>query len=300
MDIRRVLPYLVGLLVLAFALGSLPHGTPGGSLLFQSYWLLYVIYLAPFAILAIMVALIIFIGLNWRALGTRIGMGLVGQRKPRKKKPSYYMLIQMLFWALAIGVLVQRQATASGSTGPNSIIAQIKNDPSGASNPFLGGGILPAVTNIVQNNWFSVALLGIIVVGGLVMFQSARVAMHANDSMYPELEEKQLEGLKAVHYAMKLVEDTATDPRSRIISCYQHMLSTVSQLGAPVSSDQTARELEKAIRSTFFLKGPATSDLTRLFEEARYSLHEILEEDATNARNDLQLIANELKIQLKD
>ncbi len=299
MDIRRLLPYLVGLLVLAFALGSLPHGTPGGSLLFQSYWLLYIIYLAPFAILAIMVVLIIVIGLNWRALGTRIGMGLAGPRK-RKKKPSYYMLIQMLFWALAIGILVQRQATASGSTGPDSIIAQIKNDPSGASNPFLGGGILPAVTNIVQNNWFSVALVGIIVVGGLVMLQSARVAMRATDSMYPELEEKQLEGLKAVHYAMKLVEDTATDPRSRIISCYQHMLSTVSQVGIPVSPDQTARELEKAIRSTFYLKGPATSDLTRLFEEARYSLHEILEEDAMNARKDLELIANELKIQLKD
>jgi hypothetical protein len=299
LGIRRFLPYLAGLLVLAFALGSLPRGTPGGSIFFQSYWLLYIIYLAPFAVLGTMVALIILIGLNWRALGTGIGMGLTGRRTMRKKRSRAYILVQAIFWALAIGILVQKQVTASGSTLSGSVVANIQNDPSPTVNPFLAGGILPAVSNIFGSIWFSVALLGLLIVGGLVLVQSARVAV-GSKSMYPELEEKQLEGLKTVYQAMKLVDDTASDPRSRIISCYQHMLGTVSRIGVPVSSDQTARELEKAIRSTFLLKGPATSDLTRLFEEARYSLHEIVDDDAMKAHQDLESIAAELKVQMKD
>jgi Domain of unknown function (DUF4129) len=301
LGIRRFLPYLAGLLILAFALGSLPRSTPGGSIFFNSYWLLYIIYLAPFAVLGTMVGLIILIALNWRELGTRIGLGLVGRRTVgRKKRNRSYILVQAAFWAIAIAILVQRQVSASGSSLSGAVTGQIQNDPTGRSNPFLGGGVLPAVSNLVQSIWFAAAFLALLVVGGLVLVQSARVAARGSQSMYPELEEKQLEGLKTVYQAMKLVDDTASDPRSRIISCYQHMLGTVSRIGVPVSSDQTARELEKAIRSTFLLKGPATSDLTRLFEEARYSLHEIVDDDAMKAHQDLESIAAELKVQMKD
>src|SRR2546426_7166200 len=87
----------------------------------------------------------------------------------------------------------------------------------------------------------------------------------------------------------------AVDPRSRIIACYQNLIATVSRLGAPVPSDLTARELERAIRFTFTLKGSGTSELTQLFEEARYSLHEIRDEDAAKAHNYLESIAGELK-----
>src|SRR5439155_808898 len=75
--------------------------------------------------------------------------------------------------------------------------------------------------------------------------------------------------------------------------------TTVSRLGAPVSSDLTARELDRAVRSTFALKGPATTNLTQLFEEARYSLHEIDDDDADKAHEYLESVAEELKIQLE-
>jgi hypothetical protein len=52
------------------------------------------------------------------------------------------------------------------------------------------------------------------------------------------------------------------------------------------------------VRSTFALKGPATSVLTQLFEEARYSLHEISDIDADKARKCLESVSNELEIQL--
>jgi len=61
----------------------------------------------------------------------------------------------------------------------------------------------------------------------------------------------------------------------------------------------TARELDRAVRSTFALKGPATTDLTQLFEEARYSLHEIGDSDVDKAHEYLDNVAEELKIQLE-
>src|SRR5437879_13891338 len=120
---------------------------------------------------------------------------------------------------------------------------------------------------------------------------------HATRSQ--ELQTNQEQGLQAVHEAIKLVEDPASDPRSRIIACYQHLVSTVSGLGAPVSPNMTARELDRAVRSTFALKGPATTDLTQLFKEARYSLHEITNGDADKAHGYLDSVAEELNIQLQ-
>jgi hypothetical protein len=151
----------------------------------------------------------------------------------------------------------------------------------------------------VQNPWFSLAFLGVLVVGGVVIMQSIRVALkETRDERIQELQGNQEEGLQAVREAIMLVEDPSSDPRTRIIACYRHLLATVSRLGANVSSDLTARELDGAVRSTFALKGPATTDLTQLFEEARYSLHEIRDNDADRAHEYLESVAEELKIQL--
>ncbi len=301
MKVPRMLPYIVGLVVLAFALGSLPRGTPGGSLLFRSYWLLYLVYLGPFVILGAMVALIVLIGLNYRDLGAAIGYGMARRRKMRKRGSRYSTLVAMFFWALAIGVLIQTKGSifnpihAANSTIARNIVGENTTPP----NLFQAGGILPAVSSLVQNAWFSLAFLGLLVVGGVILVESFRVSLkETRDLRIEELQAKQEQGLQAVQEAIKLVTDPASDPRSRIIACYQYLVATVSRLGAPVSSDLTARELDRAVRSTFALKGPATSELTQLFEEARYSLHEISDIDADKARKCLESVSNELEIQL--
>jgi len=162
------------------------------------------------------------------------------------------------------------------------------------------GGFLPGLSNLVQNTWFSIAFIGLLVVGGVVVMQGIRVALkETHDMKIQELQGNQAQGLQAVHEAIKLVEDPVSDPRSRIIACYQHLIATVSRLGAPMSSDMTARELDKAVRSTFGLKGPATTELTQIFEEARYSLHEMGDSDADRAHEYLESVAEELKIQLR-
>ena len=301
MKVPRIIPYIIGLIVLAFALGSLTRGTPGGNLLFRAYWLLYLVYLGPVFIVGAMVAVIILVGLNYRDLGAAIGYGIAQRRKKRKRGSHYSTLVSMFFWALAIGVLI---VTKGSILNPNqsansTIIGNIQGEDPTAPNILKTGDFLPALSSLVQNSWFSLAFLGLLIVGGVVVIQSIRVALkETHDVTILELQGKQEQGLQAIREAIKLVEDPASDPRSRIIACYQHLITTVSGLGAPISSDLTARELDRAVRSTFALKGPATTDLTRLFEEARYSLHEISDNDADRARGYLESVAEELKIQL--
>ena len=302
MKVPRILPYIVGLIVLAFALGSLTRGTPGGSLLFRSTWLLYLVYLGPVVILGAMVAVIVIIGLNYREIGAAIGLRMAQKRGVRKRGSRYKIVIQMLFWGLALVLLIETKGSifnptqAANSTIANSIVGEDPTPP----NPFRMGGFLPGLSNLVQNTWFSIAFIGLLVVGGVVVMQGIRVALkETHDMKIQELQGNQAQGLQAVHEAIKLVEDPVSDPRSRIIACYQHLIATVSRLGAPMSSDMTARELDKAVRSTFGLKGPATTELTQIFEEARYSLHERGDSDADRAHEYLESVAEELKIQLR-
>lgn len=301
MDIRRLIPYLAGLIVLAFALGSLPRGASGSSLLFQSTWLLYLIYAGPIATIAVFGALIVLIGLNWRDLGAGLGFGVARRRGAPKRRSRYATLVALVFWAIAIGVLVVTPGSILNPSHTNTtIVTDIKGDSTAPPNP-LTGGVAPAISSLLRTGWFGYAMLGLLIVGGLVLFQTVRVAIKETSDMRNEgIEAKQAAGLVAINEAIKIVNSRATDPRSRIISCYQRMLTTVSTLGVTVHSDQTARELETAIRTSFGLKGSATSDLTQIFEEARYSLHEIDETDAADAREYLESIADELRVQLND
>ena len=302
MKVPRILPYVVGLIVLAFTLGSLTHGTPGGSLLFRAYWLLYLVYLRPVVILGILVALIVLIGLNYRDLAAGMGFGMAQRRKMRKRGSRYSTFVAMFFWALAIGVLLETKGSIFNPIhAANSTIAKtIEGENTTPPNLFQADGILPALSSLVQNEWFSFAFLALLVVGGVILVESFRVSLkETRDLRIQELQTNQERGLQAVHEAIKLVEDSASDPRSRIIACYQHLVSTVSRLGVPVSPNLTARELDRAVRSTFALKGPATTDLTQLFEEARYSLHEITDSDADKAHGYLDSVAEELTVQLQ-
>jgi hypothetical protein len=302
LKVPRLVPYVLGLIVLAFALGSLPRGTPGGSLLFRSYWLLYLVYLGPVVILAAMVAVVIIIGLNYRDIGAAIGHGMAQRKRVRKRGSRYSTFVSMLFWALAIGVLIETKGSIFNRTQAtnSTIAANITGENATAPNLLQTIGFLPTLTNLVQNTWFSIAFLGLLIVGGVVIIQSIRVALQeTHDVTIQELQGNQEQGLQAVHEAIRLVEDPASDPRSRIIACYQHLVATVSRLGASISSNLTARELDRAVRSTFALKGPATTDLTQLFEEARYSLHEIRDSDADKAHEYLESVAKELKTQLQ-
>ncbi|MBO0888347.1 DUF4129 domain-containing protein [Candidatus Bathyarchaeota archaeon] len=299
MNGRRLVPYVTGLFVLAFALASLSRGSAGGSLLFQSTWLLYLIYLGPIAMLGLTIALVVFMAWNWRNFSEAIGFQAAKNRAGRKKRSRYSFIISLLVWVAALVVLVEKPGTIFNpqtNSSTTKVVTEITGGGGSPQNPFSGGVLFPTISSFVQNQWFSFAFLGLVLVGGMILVQSIRVSLRETSQMnIQEFEARRVEGLQATEDAIRSIDDTAADVRTRIIACYQHMMMGVSRLGVPVSPDQTARELEMAIRSAFMLQGSATHDLTMLFEEARYSLHSLDEEDAAQARQLLELIADELR-----
>lgn len=264
--------------------------------------MLYLVYLGPIVILAAMVAVVIMIGLNYRDIGAAIGFGMAQRRRDRKRRSRSTLFIQLFFWAIAIGVLIEYKGSIFNPTkGVNStIVSNIVGKDSPPTGLLQISGILPVLSDLVQNTWFSLAFLGLLIVGGVVLVEAYRVSLReTNDLRIQDLQSNREQGLIAIQEAIKLVHDASADPRARIIACYRYLIATVSRLGAPVTSDQTARELEVAVRSTFALEGVSITDLTQLFEEARYSLHEITESDVDKAHEDLESVAEELKTYLQ-
>jgi len=270
--------------------------------LFNSTWLLYVLYLTPVFALGAMIVLIVLLAYNWRLLSDALGYGMAGRRKQQRKKQSRTLsiIIWMGAWLAAIEVLLQRcggifckPSTDANLTSP---LQQLVTGPG-------QGPVLPfvqAVTqlgSIVQANWFYTAFIGMVVVSSVIIIRAVKVSWDESREKLIQLPRARAEGISAVEDAIHILESQeASDPRTRIINCYQRMVQAAQRLGAPVTSDRTARELETAIRKMLMLRGSAINELTELFEEARYSLHPMTEKDGEKAHESLVSIAAEMKL----
>jgi hypothetical protein len=271
-------------------------------LLFNSYWLLYILYLTPLIALGTMVVLIILLAYNWRLLSDALGYGMAGRRKQQKKKQSRTLsiVIWMGAWLVAIQVLLQRCGGIFCKPSQDANLTPPIQQFVTGSGP---GPVLPfvqAVTQlgaIVQDNWFSTAFIGLLAVSVVIIIRAFKVSLEESRGKIIQMTGFPAEGISAVEDAIHILESQdATDPRTRIINCYQRMVQAAQHLGAPVTSDQTARELETAIRKMLMLRGSALNELTELFEEARYSLHPITETDGERAHQRLLAIAEEMKL----
>jgi len=300
---NRLLLFLAALALLAFALGSIPRSQPGGpSLLLDSYWLIYILELIPVIGLVLMVVMIGFIAYNWRLLSDALGFGIVrGRKQQRKRGRTITLMVWMTAWLAAVGVLLQRCGGTTifcGSPKATPLSAPVQNFVSGNAGPILPG--LDLVTKIgllVQTSWFAMAFLGLLVVSSVIIVRGVKVSWDEMKRVVILVPALELEGKSAVQDAIRILESEETmDPRTRIIQCYRRMVQAAQHLGAPVTSDQTARELEAAIRKMLLLRGPAIDDLTKLFEEARYSLHVITDREAEEARKFLLDISEEMKL----
>jgi hypothetical protein len=297
----RLLPYLIALVLLAWVLGTLAHsGTGGGSLLANSYWLVYAIELMPLLALGLIV---VFIGLliaNWKFIAEALGSGMSRNRRVRGKKSWRIMAIVWLTtWSIAIVYLeIRCHGLICSTSGTNATAASIQNVVAGSgplpSIPLLGAVVTFA--SLVDTNLFAATFFGVLIVSSVIMVRA--VMVHLEDTRNESvqfIEAVQEQGRDAVRAALKILDDDSEgDARQRILTCYQKMIEVAAHLGAPVGLDKTARELELAIRSTFQLNGSGIARLTRLFEEARYSLHAITWEDADMARECLTEINEEL------
>ena len=152
-----------------------------------------------------------------------------------------------------------------------------------------------ALAQLVDTSFFVYAFFGLVAVSSVIMVRAFKVSLSEKEVGKAEALVRIQEGQEAVRDAIRMLdEDVMEDPRTKILACYQRMISAARDLGAPVGLDRTARELEKGIREMFLLRGDGIATLTVLFEEARYSLHTVSEEDSRQARECLLEIQGEL------
>jgi hypothetical protein len=248
--------------------------------------------------------MIAYTAFNWRYLSDAIGLGLAKKRKAaRKKKQSSIikLVVWMSTWAIAILVLTQKCGGIFCNTqgqAPPGADKVASESASGQIIPFLG--TVAQLSSIVQSNWFIAAFIGFLAISTVIVARGIIVSWNETRSeLVGQLAQPTAEGISSVEDAFRILEArTEADPRTRIINCYMRMVQSAQRLGASISSDQTARELEMAIRSMLMIKGSSLRELTDLFEEARYSLHPITEADADQAQQCLLDIAREMNISL--
>jgi hypothetical protein len=258
----------------------------------------------PLIALALMVVMVALIAYNWRLLSDALGFGLAFRRKQQKKgKRRTPLIVWVTAWLVALAVLEQR-------CGGRGILCSSTETAAGLPAPVqkavagLGPGpVLPSIELvnklglIVQTSWFALAFLGLAIVCSAIVIRGVKVSWDESKRVVNLVPALEVEGKLAVEDAIRIMESQETlDPRTRIIHCCQRMVEAAQRLGAPVTSDQTARELETAIRRMLLLTGPAIDDLTMLFEEARYSLHLITDKEAEEAHRCLLDIAEEMKL----
>jgi hypothetical protein len=248
-----------------------------------------------------MVVMIILLAYNWRLLSDALGYGMAGRRKQQKKQSrTLQIIVWMSAWLIAIEVLLQKCGGIFCKPSQNAnLTPQIQQLVTGSA-PGPVPSYIQAVTqlgSIVQTSWFSIAFIGLLVVSSVIIIRAIKVSWDESRGNVMHIPGPPAEGISAVEDAIRILESQeATDPRTRIINCYQRMVQAAQHLGALVTSDQTARELETAIRKMLMLRGSALNELTELFEEARYSLHPITETDGERAHQRLLAIAEEMKL----
>lgn len=301
MKAKQFLPYLAALLFLAWSLGTLARsGSSTGGLLVNSYWLVYLLYLVPVLALGGAIVIVAILALEWKVLSDAVGMGLAARhrKKVAKRGRTIGVMVAALAWLTAFGVLFWRcggvrcHTAATGNV--NATLAQsVFNGTAPAPLPF--SGEIVKLSSFLGTEWFVWPFLAMIILGGVIIGRGLLVSLDETRRVELIVPRVQQEGQAAVQDAMRFLVQEDADPGTRIIACYQRMVHAAASLGAPIGPNLTARELEAGIRGMFLLAGPGIGELTKLFEEARYSLHVMTEADSKEAQQCLADIAEELK-----
>jgi Domain of unknown function (DUF4129) len=291
---------VVALVLLAWSVASLARSVPGGGLLVNSYWLLYIVDLLPLVGLGVMVLLIVLLVFFFKDLSAGLGSGIARKRKQRKKYSALRFLVVVFSWAFAVMFLMLRCNGIICNQSNGSIAKGLEQNVLGGSDPSPAlisfQATVAGLTSFVRLSWFMPAFLGLIVVCSLVVARSVFIGLRESKrEVMQQIMANQERGLEAVQEAINMISDIeVSDPRARIINCYRCLVTAATDLGAPLTPDETARELERKLSRIFLLNGPAMKELTGLFEEARYSLHTITENDSLSAKQFLLEIEDDM------
>ncbi len=85
-----------------------------------------------------------------------------------------------------------------------------------------------------------------------------------------------------------------SDTRATVIRCYTDMCKTMAKYGVVEEEHLTPREFEKLARDSLPVPDELIHDLVMVFEEARYSDHDMTDDDSTRALSALEGMKSKL------
>jgi hypothetical protein len=266
---------------------SILGGAPSASLLGG---------LSPVLILAFMTWYLILLVANRTEIIAAIAGMLKRRGKEIDRKVNFLVAIVayivgygliLLFFSSGLGkrLVSELQGVASSLETGNSTVQFTQTNPTNPFpvTPFLYYGI--AVFSMI----FLVTIF--IFIRGVHMAVQNR-GRFSEEEVEGETKRKSAEAVQQAILGLK----TTKEYREIILQCYRRMCTILADSGILTSQSETAREFASSISSKLQMSAEAVRGLTFLFEEARYSDHQITDEKRTAALNHLQSLQQALSI----
>ena len=190
----------------------------------------------------------------------------------------------LAYFLVAILILIALHLVAPGAAPVGAGGTQNGSTPPPPPPP-VGGGTnlsLGFPGGILLPSW--VLFLIVAVVAIAVGAVAVPLGIHRRDARPVELGRPSSDDRRSLlEGAIGDLDETTLVPRERIILVYRRLLARVGPRAGDIDR-MTAREIETACRVSLGIGTSAAHELTALFEEARYSDHEIVESMVARAR----------------
>ncbi len=157
----------------------------------------------------------------------------------------------------------------------------------GASN---GGGF----TGIAGSSMGMIVLM-VLVIGIFTLFAYQGAKSYLNKNVEIKKDEEIQEQFS--NTIDETVEElySGKDVRSTIIRAYQKMCRTLEDTGVSQDESLTPREFKNRVTGRLDVSNKSISDMTAVFEEARYSRHEMGDNDRRRALDNLEALQKEME-----
>jgi hypothetical protein len=150
--------------------------------------------------------------------------------------------------------------------------------PSGSTPPT--GPLSPETATSLVNLWSSLGILTVIITAATLF--SAILLGRGKERVQGTIDEGDLQETKHITSSFNAFVDD--DDRTAILTYYAKGREHMVERGVPLTEATTPREFEKGVLNSICVAGKDFSSLTRLFEEARFSVHNLGESEKEKAR----------------
>jgi hypothetical protein len=241
--------------------------------------------LAPLLILSLLIWYLIILIVNRKEIIAGIATTFNLRRKPEFARTNFWSTIVVYVVLFSLGITIfwfgvpQRILRGMQGIFPTSGTVSNSTQP----NPLTGFFPTVAVVYIGVLVTASIFIMSfLLLIGGIRLALNTK-EIRADDSSR-SMEEEAAEVVQQTITGLK-TEREYHEYHEIILQCYVKMCSILARAGMELSPAETAREFAENISTKLHVGEKAVSGLTFLFEEARYSKHEISEEKRIMALN---------------